>query len=193
MTPARLASQTQGVPGSRDIQQPACLITVVLFSLLDNSRTGSDHTFSCAAAAGGRHHGLDSHYQAYLDSLQPYQPPSPLQAAIGSAASGAVLLSAAYTAVPAYLLSRAAAGTSSSGSTDETASSSGAGVLQEQVDKHAADGSGIEAAAAGSSSEPPEGLLPFLRWYTGSSQQLVWDVHDRLAPWLGSGSSVQKE
>jgi hypothetical protein len=179
------------------------LITVVLLS------SGSDHTFSCAAAAGGRHHGLDSRYQAYLDRLQAYQPPSPLQAAIGSAASGAVLLSAAYIAVPAYLLSRAAAGSSSSGSTVERTGSSGEvlapsaatdaagssqdGVLQEEVNKNAAGGSGSAAASAGSSSAPPEGLLPFLRWYTGSSQQLVWDVHDRLAPWLGSGSSIEKQ
>lgn len=58
-----------------------------------------------------------------------------------------------------------------------------------------AGGSSSSASAdnGSSSSSPPEEFFPFLRWYTGSSQQVVWDVHDSLAPWLGSGSSADKQ
>jgi hypothetical protein len=57
--------------------------------------------------AGSKHHGLDAHYQQQLQRLQPYQPVSSFQQAVGGLASGAVLASAASTALPAYVLSRA--------------------------------------------------------------------------------------
>jgi hypothetical protein len=140
----------------------------------------ADLYYTCA---GGRHHGLDSHYQRWLDSLQAYQPPSMLQASLGSLASGTVLLSAAYTAVPAYVLSKATGGSS-------------AGTHEADCDKQPPQQAAAAGAPAPSSSSsesrpsPPDEFLPFLRWYTGSSQKLVWDVHDSLAPWLGSGSSM---
>lgn len=146
--------------------------------------------------AGSRHHGLDSHYQQWLNSLQSYQPPGTLTATIGSVASGAVLLSAAYTAVPAYVLSRV---TSSNGSSSREAGASRQEVQQAAVATAAASGGQTaDAAAAGGSvagsngdSRPPSDFVSYLRWYTGSSQKLVWDVHDSLAPWLGSGSSAK--
>jgi hypothetical protein len=38
----------------------------------------------------------------------------------------------------------------------------------------------------------PEDLVPFLRWYTNNSQRLVWDVHDNLSTWLGSGAATKQ-
>jgi hypothetical protein len=110
-----------------------------------------------------------------------------LQASLGSLASGAVLLSAAYTAVPAYVLSKATGGSSTSSSSEADS--------EKQPPQQAA-AAGVSVSSSSSKSDkpaPPEEFLPFLRWYTGSSQKLVWDVHDRLAPWLGSGSSVGRD
>jgi hypothetical protein len=50
-----------------------------------------------------------------LDTVQAYQPPGGVQAAAGALASGAVLSTAVSTALPAYVLSRAQGGSSSSG------------------------------------------------------------------------------
>jgi hypothetical protein len=153
------------------------------------------------ACAGGRHHGLDSHYQQWLDSLPAYQPPSGMRATLGALASGAVLLSAASTALPAYVLTRVTGASSSSNSSSRP--NAGQQLQPQQQGAPSSQQASSETAAAGAAdssglsetrSEPPkrEEFVPFLRRYTGTAQQLMWDVHDSLTPWLGSGSSVNK-
>lgn len=150
---------------------------------------------------GSKHHGLDSHYQQWLSSLQPYRPPGRVAATLGSLASGAVLMSTASTAVPAYVLSRALGSSSQQPAMSAGAGGQYGGELQAQPASSMATQGGGSSSGSQSSSRAgedtedgqagavPDGFLPFVRWYTGASQKLVWDVHDKLAPWLGSGSS----
>lgn len=149
------------------------------------------------AAAGSKHHGLDSHYQQWLSSLQPYCPPGQVAATLGALTSGAVLMSAASTAVPAYVLSRALGSGSQQPVMSAGAGSEYGGELQAQpassmATQGSCSSSGSRAGEDTQGSQAgavPDGFVPFVRWYTGASQKLVWDVHDKLAPWLGSGSS----
>lgn len=125
--------------------------------------------------------------------LESYRPPSTLTATVGALASSALLVSAASTAVPAYLASRALAGGSSSNSTDITSRQQGQaaeGTAEAQVCVDAKEEVSINNLD-GSIQQPmpPDGLVPFLRWYSVEAQKMVWDVHDRLVPWMGSGSS----
>lgn len=151
----------------------------------------------CAARSGGRHHGLHPEYQAWLDSLKPYQP-SGMQQLLGGAASGAVLLSAAAPAVPLYVAGRAF------GLLPKPSSKAAAAAVDNRE-----GGSGMKATNRSSNSSSTEmgnnshsnsssigtdGLLPFLGWYMTTAQTWTWFVHDNaLRPIFGSGCCTAKQ
>lgn len=201
----RAAKLTAGMPAQAPAWlQPAPCVPLVCALGFSCSVALARRNLLCvcdvAVPAGSRHHGLDNHYQQWLDSLPSYQPPSGMRATLGALVSGAVLLSAASTALPAYVLTRVTGGSSSSSSQPDAkqqlpqqqqSAASPQRASSETTAAGAADGNGLSESR--SKPPTPEGLVLFLRSYTGSAQQLMWDVNDKLAPWLGSGSSANKD
>ncbi|WIA28381.1 hypothetical protein OEZ86_010927 [Tetradesmus obliquus] len=155
---------------------------------------------------GARHHQLDTGYQQWLATLQPYRPSS-MQKMLGTAVSGAVLLAAAAPAVPVYVAGRAMGvlpgperGAGLGGAQRRASQDSG---LQEAstsstqtsaVSSSSSSSSSSRGVDDESSSSRDGGLLPFMSWYMNQAQSWTWFVHDAaIKPVLGSGCSNEQE